>query len=273
VPLCLVFVEFHPHPMKMHLPWLACRFGAMTATIAATIAVMGLPLAASTVPAESWERPTEYLIGVREPLQTAQNDSTEFNPALTYVRRGLLFARSGDFQQAIEQFTLAIEMDPELSVAYGNRGFTRVSVGDNEGAIADFSRALELEPDNPIILASRGITYAEIGDPETALVDLDRSIEINPEFAPTYYNRGLVRIELEDSQGALADLTTTIELNGDFAEAYGARGRLRSDLDDPEGAIADLERAAELFQAQGNTSSYREIMEELERLGAGEEIE
>jgi tetratricopeptide (TPR) repeat protein len=252
-------------PMTIYLP----RFAWRCVEVAVTIALVGSPFSGFAVSAES--ATLVQSAAQSEPgLSPPSTEPTTPNEAMGYIRRGLILARTGDYQQAIEQFTLAIELDPNLGLAYGNRGFTRVAVGDNAGAIEDFTRALELDPEDAIMFASRGITYAEMGDNETALVDLNRSIEINPDFAPTYYNRGLTRMALEDAQGALEDLTRAIDLDADFAAAYRTRGQLRSDLDDTEGAIEDLQTAAELFRAQRNTQGYREVMNELEQLQQGE---
>ena len=63
--------------------------------------------------------------------------------------------------------------------------------GDLEQAIADFSRAIELEPENATAYRGRGVAYNESGDPDQALADFERAIELQPDEATTYYSRGL----------------------------------------------------------------------------------
>ncbi|WAL60393.1 tetratricopeptide repeat protein [Thermocoleostomius sinensis] len=186
--------------------------------------------------------------------------------AFTYLNRGLERAASGDYAGAIDQFTQAIELDPDFAPAYGSRGLVRAASGDMEGAILDYSRAIELDPNDAIAYGGRGVAHAETGEYEAALEDLSRSIELDPTFALTYYNRGIARTEVDDHEGAVADFTRTLELETNFAPAYVSRGLARSELGDREGAITDLQKAAEIFESMGNTEAQQRALEELERL-------
>ena len=40
----------------------------------------------------------------------------------TYNNRGLAYAEQGDYQQAISDYNLAIQINPQYAKAYGNRG-------------------------------------------------------------------------------------------------------------------------------------------------------
>ena len=47
-------------------------------------------------------------------------------------------------------------------------------------ALADFSRAIELDPGNAWAIASRGETYRLMGRYDEALADFNRAIELDP---------------------------------------------------------------------------------------------
>ena len=53
-------------------------------------------------------------------------------------------------------------------------------MGRYEEALADFSRAIELDPGNAWAIAVRGETYREMERYEEALADLNRAIELDP---------------------------------------------------------------------------------------------
>ena len=53
----------------------------------------------------------------------------------------------GEYEQALADYTQALELDPEYAMAYNNRGLTYGKIGKYEQALADFNRALELEPE------------------------------------------------------------------------------------------------------------------------------
>ena len=47
--------------------------------------------------------------------------------------QGLAALRNGQYQRAVEAFTLAIESAPQDFEAYNNRGFARIYTGDYDG--------------------------------------------------------------------------------------------------------------------------------------------
>ena len=52
------------------------------------------------------------------------------------------------FDDAIKNYTDAIELDPNYSNAYNNRGALYFNTGEHEKGIADFKKAVELDPNN-----------------------------------------------------------------------------------------------------------------------------
>ncbi|RNA67381.1 tetratricopeptide repeat protein [Prosthecochloris sp. ZM_2] len=60
---------------------------------------------------------------------------------------GLEKLKQKDFDGAFEDFTTAIDKDPEFAEAYLNRGFVHGNRGELEDALADFNKAIELDPD------------------------------------------------------------------------------------------------------------------------------
>lgn len=65
------------------------------------------------------------------------------NNAFIYYCKGTFLARKGDYKEAIEFLTKAIELDPGLPQAYYNRGLAYVQSGDIVKAKNDFSIAGE----------------------------------------------------------------------------------------------------------------------------------
>ena len=53
-----------------------------------------------------------------------------------------------DFPKALEDYNQAVELDPELGVAYFNRATVCYRMGKFAEALKDFETALEKEPDN-----------------------------------------------------------------------------------------------------------------------------
>ncbi len=101
----------------------------------------------------------------------------EINPehAKSYYNRGSAYGRTGNFRQAIEDFTKTIAIDPKFSMAYFNRGAAYGMLGDLRQAIDDFSMTIEIDPDNVKAYANRGITYAMLGDAPAGCRDVQKA--------------------------------------------------------------------------------------------------
>jgi tetratricopeptide (TPR) repeat protein len=196
------------------------------------------------------------------------NLAIKINPnfAEAYVGRGGVRYESGDKQGAIDDFNLAIKINPNLAQAYFVRGVVRNELGDKQGAIDDYNQAIKINPNYAEAYYNRGYVRNELGDKPGAIDDYNQAIKINPNYAEAYYNRGYVRDDLGDKPGAIDDYNQAIKINPNLAQAYVRRGSVRYQLGDKPGAKEDLQRAAQLFMAQGNTAAYEKIMGLLKEL-------
>ncbi len=71
------------------------------------------------------------------------------SPAVTLLMsRGLREMKASANQDAIEDFSDAITLDPNLAEAYHQRAIARFSAGDTPGAIADIQATLQHEPNS-----------------------------------------------------------------------------------------------------------------------------
>lgn len=85
----------------------------------------------------------EYFLEV-----TQQNISNfDFDEILArfYNLKGTLRADEGKFEEAIEYYDKAIELNPFFYSAFFNRGTIKADMGNYEGAKNDFDEARELE--------------------------------------------------------------------------------------------------------------------------------
>ena len=177
----------------------------------------------------------------------AINKAIELSPrAAFYTNRGIVRSELGDKQGAIDDFTLAIKINPNDALAYNNRGLVRSELGDKPGAIDDFNQAIKINPNYALAYNNRGNVRDDLGDKPGAIDDYTQAIKFNPNYARAYYNRGIVRNELGDKPGAIDDYNQAIKFNPNDAQAYGNRGNVRSELGDKQGAIDDFNQAIKI---------------------------
>jgi protein O-mannosyl-transferase len=176
---------------------------------------------------------------------------------LAYEYRGDAKAKLGDKQGAIQDYSRAIDINPEYTEAFNNRGLEKFTLGDILGALNDFSKAIENNPLNADAFLNRGNAKGSIDDKKGALNDYNKAIELNPGNAQAFNNRGLIRFNLDDKQGALKDFNKAIEINPQYAYAFVNRGSARYFLSDKEGACNDWVKSAELGYKQANDMIIR----------------
>jgi tetratricopeptide (TPR) repeat protein len=86
---------------------------------------------------------------------------------------GNVHAHNGDLQQALKDYTLALERDPKMATGYANRGFVLNDLHQAGKSVKDFDTALQLQSNYPE--AHLGLAYADLQlhRPKPALTQLD----------------------------------------------------------------------------------------------------
>ena len=197
---------------------------------------------------------------------------------------GFVCADRGEYDQAIADFTAAIELNPQYAQAYNNRGLAYLRQGDYDRAIADCTTAIRLNPQYVEAYKNRGFAYYRQGEYNEAIVQYTDAIELGEQLAEgtmrssrlppkshtaielgqqvaeAHYNRGVVfYIEAEGGldrgvlyygEGeyghAVTDFTAAIELDPQYVEAYNSRGLAYRRQGDYDRAIADYTNAIRL---------------------------
>lgn len=78
----------------------------------------------------------------------------------------------GRYEEALQDFNQAIEIDPKYPWAIASRGQTYLLIRHYQDALVDFTRAIELDAENDWKLYDRAIAYQALGQVEAAKTDL-----------------------------------------------------------------------------------------------------
>ncbi len=166
--------------------------------------------------------------------------------AYIYINRGYVNASGGQFEQAITNYSRAIELNPNSAEAYNNRGIAYRNLDKLQQSVADYTKAVELNPNYAEAYNNRGIAYSKLGQLYLAICDYNESIELNPQFAEAYNNRANAYTKLGQLERAISDYTKAIKNNSYLAKAYGNRAVTYALLGEKKTARKDLLKAIKL---------------------------
>ena len=131
----------------------------------------------------------------------------------SWVEKGVALVIEGKYNEAIEAFNKAIELNPKDAVAYNNRGAAYGQIGNYKQQIEDSSKALQINPKDAVAFNNRGVAYGELGNYEQEIEDCTKAIELNPKLAVAYYHRGIAYNKLGNRKQAIKDKSKAYALN------------------------------------------------------------
>jgi tetratricopeptide (TPR) repeat protein/S1-C subfamily serine protease len=149
-------------------------------------------------------------------------------------------------QQAIQEFSTAIRLNPRYQYAYFSRAYVYEQVREFQKSLSDYNQVIFLNPKDSAAYNNRALLKAEkLNDIPGALSDYNQAILLNPKDSAAYNNRALLKDEkLNDIPGALSDYNQAILLNPKDSEAYNNRAVLKvNKLNDIPGALSDYNQA------------------------------
>lgn len=150
----------------------------------------------------------------------------------------------GNFDAAIAKFTESISIR-ETAVAYLQRGNARASQGRSQEALADWTKAIQVDPNLAEAYTARGTYYRLHSDLPRAMADLDRSLQIAPSV-DGFFQRGQVYSALGQHQQAISDYTDAINIRVEAPYVYLARAASKKALGDEAGFLEDQAAAQHL---------------------------
>src|SRR5262245_54172798 len=77
---------------------------------------------------------------------SAQGQGSRAASADAYRQRGDQWQAKGEWDRAIQDYSLAIVFNPNSAESYNNRGTARFAKGAVEEAIADYTQAISINP-------------------------------------------------------------------------------------------------------------------------------
>lgn len=194
----------------------------------------------------------------------------EPNHLAAHASRATTREKINDWDGAIVDYTEFLQAEQFgteiIAKTYYLRGAALFKQDKIDQAINDFTKAIELSPNSASYYFIRGVVRNFNNDLKTAIADFDEAIRLEPANFEAYFNRGLARGTNEDTHGAIADFDKTISLKPDYIDAYKLRASLHEATKDWKNAIADYQNYLELGgSAKDEQKEVEKTIKEIKR--------
>jgi tetratricopeptide (TPR) repeat protein len=158
-------------------------------------------------------------------------------------------AREGNFPQALELSTRALELDPDAAEAYAVRGQISLNAGQLLRAAADCSAGIDRGLRQAEAYVVRAMARDGEGRVEEALADCSMALHLNPDHAGAYNSRGSLRGRLGRLEEARQDFDEAIRLEPKWFLPRLHRAQLAHGRGQLDAALSDYDAAVELATA------------------------
>lgn len=178
--------------------------------------------------------------------------------ATAYKNRANALDDKGQYEQALEDYDRAVEINPQDAEAFNGRGTTFIAQDRYRLALDDFDRAIRINPASPVALANRCFARAVLGELEPALSDCNEALRIRQKYPGAHASRAITYLKLKRYDDAIADYTALLMSQPDNPYALFGRGVARRMKGDARGGDGDITSA---------TSIKPDIADHMARLG------
>ncbi|MDD9973252.1 MAG: tetratricopeptide repeat protein [Candidatus Poribacteria bacterium] len=164
------------------------------------------------------------------------------NDVIAYCNRGIAKSQLGQDQAAISDFDEAIHRGDNDAYTYFLRGISKYTLEQYTAAIDDYDEAIRRDPEQvSYTYRWRGFAKSALGQHTSAIDDYNEALLQNPDNAHDYFMRGISKYALEQYSAAVDDFDEAIRLDPNHTEAYYQRGLVKCSLDQYESAINDYD--------------------------------
>lgn len=165
--------------------------------------------------------------------------------AAQHLQQGHIYGARGDLIQALLEFDLAIEADPQDPEAHLWRAVTLQRLGDHRQALSDLQKAHDLNGGGPDVLIEYGNIYLALDQWQLAIAQYDLALAIDPQRAQAFHNRGVAYERMGQAADARADFERAIQINPGAFESHLGMAVACDRLDDRAQAITAYRSAIE----------------------------
>src|SRR5580698_146828 len=154
---------------------------------------------------------------------------------------------SGDFTAAVDDYTQAAKMRPDMPVLWANLGLTQQEASNIPAAIEAFQHANRLDPSLFVPNLFLGIDYAHSGRAQQAIPFLIRAGKTNPSDAQAPLALGRAYIAAREYSEAIPELNRVLHLDPKLSNAWFDLGIAQLDQVESDARTISIENKQSPF--------------------------
>lgn len=127
-----------------------------------------------------------------------------------YCTRGLFKMHNGDLEGAIEDYSMAIALEPKEAYIYTLRGKVHMLQGNEEAAKADYLKVIEMDT-VPSRYSTAMYAFQTLGELDKAKKFMQRMIDEEPDYEGNYYDAACLYARMGEKEQALDYLRQALD--------------------------------------------------------------
>jgi predicted O-linked N-acetylglucosamine transferase (SPINDLY family) len=145
----------------------------------------------------------------------------DIHNAEAYLNLGLIAKEENCLALAIEHFSKALDINPDIEKGFLNKGAVLKELKRYDEALAAYEKALAINPDYAEAWSNKGVVYEGLKRYDEALAAYEKALAINPDYAEAWSNKGVTLHELKRYDEAIAHYDKALTLKPDIDWASG----------------------------------------------------
>jgi tetratricopeptide (TPR) repeat protein len=163
--------------------------------------------------------------GVWHDGATMWDHAIQTNPsAKAYRARAAMFRDDKEYNNAVEYYSKALELDVADYESYCDRGTIFMDLKEYNRAYSDYRSSIAIKPSHHVALENMGALHAILQNNDSALYYFGQTIKIKPDYKNAYKNRGVTYMQMKRHNDAIKDFETYIIYQPGDAEIYNTIG-------------------------------------------------
>ena len=178
----------------------------------------------------------------------AYEKAIEINPKYNdaWFNKGFDLGKLKRYEEAIEAYEKAIEINPKDNDAWYNKGFRLARLKRYEEAIEAYEKAIEINPKDDKAWLNKGFCLGKLRRYEEAIEVSEKAIEINPKEALGYSNIGELFFKLGNLEDASKNAKNALKRNENLTSALSLQGRIDIEEKNYDAASKSFKKAISL---------------------------